>query len=247
MHGLVLGLRRGHDLLRKLLGTMAHAYNRRRNDSCGNGSIVARRVAAPASGGSLGVGEDCWIAGFLVLEVPQSRLSIGNNVFIGAPHARLRRVPDYRRRRPRVLWLRHRRQRQPQFPRIGAASEPARFQYRPPLLVESRLETDPRAPLCLDRRTFDHPEGRDDGRGCNHRRWECRDPQRRGLVGERRQSGASGSAARPARALMGRAREFSVARLPMCGRRGLETLMKGFLLTLGAVALGAARMRIHAA
>ena len=63
---------------------MVHAYNRRRIDSCGRGSIVTGRVSVRASGGSLTVGEHSWVAGYLVLETPQSRLSIGNNVFVGA-------------------------------------------------------------------------------------------------------------------------------------------------------------------
>ena len=67
-----------------MLGAMVHAYNRRRIHDCGPDSIVTGRVAVRAPGGRITVGAGSWVAGYLVTETPQSRLVIGNNVFVGA-------------------------------------------------------------------------------------------------------------------------------------------------------------------
>ncbi len=73
--------------IKKLLFKLYNKYRRRIYQSKGiiigkhtelNGTIDIR-----AEGGTVIIGDDCLISGYFALETPGSRLTIGNNVFIG--------------------------------------------------------------------------------------------------------------------------------------------------------------------
>lgn len=58
--------------------------NRSRLRSCGARSRVYGHIDARGGACDIAVGEDCWLYGLLVTERAESRIRIGNNVFVGA-------------------------------------------------------------------------------------------------------------------------------------------------------------------
>lgn len=61
-----------------------HAWNRRRLDACGPGTVLAGRIERRATGGHVEVGAGSFVRCRLVTQLSGSRISIGDNCFINA-------------------------------------------------------------------------------------------------------------------------------------------------------------------
>ncbi|MCU1281523.1 MAG: acyltransferase [bacterium] len=70
-------------MIRRLLPKARHWRNVRLLDRCGSSSTVSGGVDKRARESIIEVGDRCLIEGILVTEAPQSRIRIGNNVFVG--------------------------------------------------------------------------------------------------------------------------------------------------------------------
>jgi acetyltransferase-like isoleucine patch superfamily enzyme len=70
-------------MISKLRLFLRRSRNRRLLSRCGENSVVDGLIEVRRAGGSVEVGADSLIQGTLVTEIAESRLSIGNNVFVG--------------------------------------------------------------------------------------------------------------------------------------------------------------------
>jgi len=64
-------------------GKLRHFLNAAKVNQLGTGSLLSCRIERRKKGGVISIGEGSVISGFLITETENSRIEIGNNVFIG--------------------------------------------------------------------------------------------------------------------------------------------------------------------
>ncbi len=70
-------------LIVNFYGKLRHFLNAAKVNQLGTGSLLSCRIERRKKGGVISIGEGSVISGFLITETENSRIEIGNNVFIG--------------------------------------------------------------------------------------------------------------------------------------------------------------------